>query len=406
MGDDEDRQRSQRIAETTEIVLGVIDSYRRRDSEPKGPVERFFNRLTRNWVIVIFVIGLFTPLIGWLTLEISPLQPFEEIKARQDEYTRKAQNLEYRQRMVKRHIDLGNSFLNVGQLEAAHGEFENALKLAPDNSKAHFGKLKAEVFTPIAEREYDPEIAKLKLDLILTEREDDPQTLAFLGDVYQSISTEKALKYYNDAIKKDPSVAIAYAGIGLIHDKAGQIDDAIAMYEKALAISSWNQGFLNNLGYQYLRRNEYPKAIEKYTLLLQLDGRFLLTYYTLSNAYRLTGNLPKAMWIQERLLDLLDNTTITSLPRNRREWFFHTDTRLVHFYDLQMRKCYALYNAALTAYLEKDKAKASAYIAKAKALKSPDQQWVKILVRFDIQTIKNSQKQFAPAADGFAAKYL
>ena len=406
MGDDEDPQRTKRIAETTEIVLGVIDSYRRRDTEAKGPVVSVFARLTKNWVVFLFVVSLFGTFLGWLVYDISPLQPLEEIASRQNEYKRKELHLQYRQRMVKRHIDLGNSFLNVAQLDAARGEFENALKLDPDNSEAHLGKLKAEIFAPIANKEYEPEIAKRKLDLILKERPNDPQVLAYLGDIYQNISAQEAMQYYEQAITHDPTMASAYQGMGIIYDKADKIDDAIKMYEKALALSNWNQTFLNNLGYQYLRRNEYPKAIEKYKLLLQLDYRYLLTYYTLSNAYRLTGNLSMALWFQERLIGLLNDTNMTTLARNRGEWFFHTDSHRVHFYELPMRKCYALYNAALTAYLQKDYAKADAYVAKANALHSPNAYLVKSLVRYDIKTIKKTHKPFAQSADGFAAKYL
>ena len=41
--------------------------------------------------------------------------------------------------MISRHIDLGNSFLDVSQLTAATYEFDKALKLDPDNADAHFG---------------------------------------------------------------------------------------------------------------------------------------------------------------------------------------------------------------------------------------------------------------------------
>lgn len=406
MTEEADRHRKQRIEETTEIVVGVLDAYRRKDSEAKGPVASVFQRLTKNWVVFLFAVSLVGTFIGWAVYGISPLQPLEEIAARQNDYKRKELHIQYRNRMVQRHIDLGNTFLNVAQLDAARSEFESALKLDPDNSDAHFGKLKAEIFAPIANKEYDTEIAKSKLDLVLRERPDDPHVLAYLGDIYRKISTKQALDYYQKAIARDPSIAAAYQGIGVIYDMDNKMPDAIKMYEKALALSSWNQTYLNNLGYQYLRLNDYPKAIEKYRLLLQLDSRYLLTYYTLSNAYRLTGNLPDALWVQELLLDLLNDEKITSLPQNKGEWFFHTDSRRVHFYDLPMRACYAYYNAALTAFLNKDTAKAEEYVAKAKGTRTANEWLVKTLVKYDVKLLKSKENQYSKPADAFAAKYL
>jgi tetratricopeptide (TPR) repeat protein len=345
-------------------------------------------------------------LIGWAVFNVSPLQPLEEISFKQREYKRKEEQNEYRKRMVIRHLKLANSFLNVSQLEAAKIEFENALKLDPGNEDAHFGKLKAEVFEPIVNKDYDPEIAEKRLNLLLQERPNDPHIFVFLGDVYRNISHEQALTFYKKASSVDPSVAAAYIGMATIYDMDKNSGEAIRMYEKALELSNWNQTYLNNLGYQYLQRKNYKEAINKYELLLKLDYRYLLTYYTLSSAHRLIGNLDHSYWYQKRLITLLDDAKVVSLPCNQGVWFFHTDSRVVYFYDYPMRKCYAYYSAALTAHLKNDGGAANMYVNKGKALKIENEWLVKELIRFDIKNLKEANKEYTKSLSDFIEKYF
>jgi tetratricopeptide (TPR) repeat protein len=406
MEKDSSIQRQDQIAETTRIVLQVIDSYRQTDKVPMNRFLTILQLITRNWVVCIFLLSVISAVIGWMVFDISIFQPLEEISAKQEDYRRKEREITYRQRMVKRHINLANSFLNVSQLEAARIEFENALKLDPFNIDAHLGKLKAEVFVPIANNEYDPEIAEKKLNLLMEERPNDPNVLSFLGMVYMNISKELAMECYRKAISNDPSIASAYIGMALIYDMDKNNEEAIRMYGKALSLSKWNQVYINNLGYQYIQRKNYNSAIEKYDLLLRLNSRYLLSYYTISNAYRIEGYLDNASWYQERLIQLLNDDKIISLSSNRQEWFFHTDTRTIYFDDFSMKKCYAYYNAALTTYLLRDEKKADSYLTKAKNTNTPNEWLVKELLRYDIKELKEAQKKYSRQLDSFIEKYF
>lgn len=400
--------RKDQIEEITRIVLQVIGSYSQQDKARKNRFSAILQLVARNWVVFLFVLSVISAFIGWVAFDISPFQPLEEIAVKQKEYRRKELQLEYKKRMVSRHLELANSLLNVSQLEAARKEFANALELDPDNIEAHLGRLKAEIFNPIVKKEYVPEIAEKKLNLILKEYPNDPQVLSFLGDVYRNISKERSLEYYRKAVSQDPSVASAYQGMAIIYDMEKNKKEAIKMYEKALSLSKWNQTYLNNLGYQYLQRRDYKSAIEKYELLLNLDYRYLLTYYTLSNAYRLSGNFTYASWYQEQLINLLTDDKVISLARNQGEWFFHTDIRVIHFYDYPMKKCYAYYNAALTAHLLNDNEKADSYITKAKNTNtSTTEEWlVKKLIRYDVKMLKETQQVYSKQLDAFIEEYL
>lgn len=359
-----------------------------------------------NWVVLGFFASIVSVIAGLIVYDISPLQPLEEIAYKQKEYKRKEQKEEFKKRMVKRHFELGNAFLNVSQLAAAKFEFLKVLTLDPQNIDGQMGLFKAEVFEPIVKHDYDPEITKKRLNLIQQENPDDPHAFLFLGDVYASIDRKKAFEFYEKAIKRDPSVAAAYLGMGVIFDERGEAERALEMYEKAWSLSQWNQHYLNNISYQYLRMKEYDKAIDKYTLLLNLQGNYLLTHYTISNAYRLVGDLRQAHWFQSRLVGLLNDNKVTSTKENVGGWFFHTDSYPVYFWELEGKKYYAYYSLALTCYLKGDKKEAEEHIKKTKDLKLKDENEIKRLLGFDIKVLQEEQESLKMYAKEFKEKYL
>lgn len=366
------------------------------------------NYFNINLKVFIFLIALISVPIGWSIFDISPLQPLEEIAFKQSEYRLKEKQDLLRSEMVNRHLKLGNSFLNVLQLDAAKIEFEEALKLDPLNLSAKRGLTKSEIFTPILMNDYDPEVMEKRLELILEENPNDPHAFLFLGMIYTPINQDKALEYYQKAIDNDPSIAAAYFGIGVIYDQQNKPDEALKMYRVALNFSKWNQVFLSNLGDQYYLRKEYQKAIEQYDLLLTLDDRLLPVYYTVSNSYRLKGNLEQARMDQEKLIRLLDNENVTCFMRNQQAWYFHSGHEHIFFYEYPEKKYYAYYNLAITYYLLGNETEALIYVKKAEDLNLDRdlEKQVKKLIHFDIDTLQEEQKSYRNRTEEFRSKFL
>ena len=367
--------------------------------------------VSSNWVLIVFLLGITGSLIGKVKYDISFFQPLEEIAARQADYHHRQKQLEKLQQIVDRHIKLGNEFLDVMQLKAARHEFEKALELDPNNPAAHFGRLKAEVFDPILAGDYDPEVVKKRLNAILEERRKDPHALAMLGFVYRVISPQESKQYFNRAIAADPDMASAYAGLALVvemertaENREQNLAEVIAILEQARMRSEWNQNYLNNLGYQYLQQQDYARAIENYRLLLSLDGRYLLTYYTLANAYRLQGDDYRADWYHTQLLRLLDDAEITALTRNTEAWFFHTRRQTIHFYTESMKQTYAFYSAALSRYLYRGEGEADGLLEQAEAVGSDDRVLILGLLQHDIALLRAARPDLASRLDAFEAK--
>lgn len=397
-----------KIEEIVQLVDQFSESRKKKEKGKTRRLKETLSFISANWPIFLFILSIFGVLIGWVILDISPLQPFEEIAFKQSEYRLLAKQESMKSEMVSRHLQLGNTFLNVMQIEAAKKEFEEALELDPSNLSAQKGLFKSELFIPIMENDYDPEIMEKRLNLILEENPYDPQAFLFLGIIYSNIDHCQALNYYEKAIDKDPSIAAAYFGIGTIYDIQNKPDDAITMYEKALDLSKWNQPFLDNLGFRYCQRKEYQKAIQQYELLLRLNPRFLPAYYTISNAYRLTGNLEQARSDQEILIKLLDNENVTSLKRNKDIWFYSFNSETVFLYDYPEKKFYAYYNLALTYYLLGNETEAIQYVTKAKDLQIDNdlELNVKKLISYDIDNLQEEESSFFNRSDEFRRKFL
>jgi len=295
------------------------------------------------------------------------------------------------------------------QLDAARIEFDEALKLDPLNISAKRGLFESEIFRPIIEGDYDPEIMEKRLKLILDENPNNSHAFLYLGQIYSSIDHEQALAYYQKAIEIDPFIPAAYFGIGVIRDRQKEYDEAFQMYEKALSLSNWNQVFIDNMGNQYYIRKQYDQAIKHYELLLRLNGLYLQAYYPLANAYRINGNLERARSDQELLVQLLNDTNVTSMRRNQDTWFFPLGYEdKVYFYDLTEKKFYAYYNLALTYYLVGNEKEALQYIKKAQDshIDKQSEAEIKQLINFEINNLQEEQISFRNGTDEFRRRFL
>jgi len=311
--------------------------------------------------------SLISALVGWQLYDISLLQPLEELSHKQRAYREGERRTQLQYEAVQHHLKLAYSFLDVGQLSPAKRELEAAAKLDPTNPEVRLGLLKVDVFEPVRDKNYVPEVAERRLRMILERSPEDPHVLSFLGDVYQALSEDKARGYYERAIAKHPGAASAYNGLAVLNDIRNRPDAALPHYLKAVELSPWNQHYLNNLAYQYLGKRDAGSAIPYYETLLTLNDQYLVAYYTLVIALRWVDRLDLAAYYDRRLLSLLSDPQIHASECNRGHWFFHAGSEVV-FFELQQpdkRKYYAQLAAALTAHLRDDAARRDELLAAA-----------------------------------------
>jgi tetratricopeptide (TPR) repeat protein len=85
---------------------------------------------------------------------------------------------------------------------------------------------------------------------------------------------QQSLWFYSKAIKSYPSSHIAYGSRGLTHFRLGEVDHALADYQKALTLCPEDAWTLSNMGYIYFLRNDLVMAEEVYRKAVSSDAQF------------------------------------------------------------------------------------------------------------------------------------
>jgi tetratricopeptide (TPR) repeat protein len=89
---------------------------------------------------------------------------------------------------------------------------------------------------------------------------------------------DRAIADYDKAIKLDPDVAMAYYNRGETYGKKGELDRAIADYDKAIALDPNDADAYNNRGLIYARKGEGDPAIADYDKAIKLDPNIAAAY--------------------------------------------------------------------------------------------------------------------------------
>ena len=92
------------------------------------------------------------------------------------------------------------------------------------------------------------------------------EALVQRGVLYeQAGNREAAIKDYTEAIKLDPSNAVAFFNRGNAYDQLGDHDRAIADYTEAIKLDPNDADVYNNRGQAYDNKGEFDLAIADYT---------------------------------------------------------------------------------------------------------------------------------------------
>jgi Flp pilus assembly protein TadD len=73
-----------------------------------------------------------------------------------------------------------------------------------------------------------------------------------------------AERYFRDAVEKAPKDVTAWVGLAATYDRIGRYDLADRAYASAIKLSGETIEILNNQGYSYMLRGDYPAARKKF----------------------------------------------------------------------------------------------------------------------------------------------
>ncbi len=101
---------------------------------------------------------------------------------------------------------------------------------------------------------------------------------------YRSGAYFAAITDYTEAIRIDPTHAMAYIGRALSRTRVGKINEAIADYSAAINVDPQSQVAYNNRGYLKLNQGDNDGAIADFNKALEIYARSFMAYFNRGKA--------------------------------------------------------------------------------------------------------------------------
>jgi tetratricopeptide (TPR) repeat protein len=178
-------------------------------------------------------------------------------------------------------------------------------------------------------------------------------------------------------VARDPTLAHGYFSLGVVYDKLGQPQQALAMYNQAVQLVPWYQPYLHNLAYQYVRLQDYDRAIAAYHKAQAVDDTFVLTHLELAQVYRQLGQLELARHAQQHAVALLDDRQVTDQTKNQQPWYFSHGAQRLPLDTLPRKQCYARWSLAVTLRLLGRTADAEQYQRKSCGVSAEEEAYIR-----------------------------
>lgn len=146
--------------------------------------------------------------------------------------------------------------------------------------------------------------AALALLLVACVSEADERNKAGVSLANRSES-EKAIVEFDEAIRVDPELALAYYNRAQVYFETGQFDAAKKEYDQAISLEPESILFYTQRGNAYLALGEYDLAVQDQNRAINLDPKFALGFYNRGGAYAVLDRRDEAIqdYIQAVALD-------------------------------------------------------------------------------------------------------
>lgn len=115
---------------------------------------------------------------------------------------------------------------------------------------------------------------------------------------------DQAIMQYNQIIKKCPTYADAYYGLGCAYSEIKDYNKAVESYNKAITINPNHSSSYYNLGCAYSEIKDYNKAIECYDKAITINPNHSKAYYNCGEAYEFIGNSSKAAEYYKKAINI------------------------------------------------------------------------------------------------------
>jgi tetratricopeptide (TPR) repeat protein len=125
------------------------------------------------------------------------------------------------------------------------------------------------------------------------------------GNAYKAKGDlDRAIADYNKAIEIDLRYAHAYNNRGIIYKDRGDLDRAMADYNRAIDINPQYALAYNNRGIAYKAKGDNDRAMADYNRAIDIDPQYALAYTNRGIIYKDRGDLDRAISDYTRAIDL------------------------------------------------------------------------------------------------------
>ena len=193
----------------------------------------------------------------------------------------------------------GACYAGLDKLKIAKENYEKAIALNPEYSKAHFNL--AGVLHEL--EEFDASIQSYQKALLIEPGYAEAHNN--LGNVYrESSELEVAIESYQKAIHIKPDYVEAYYSLGASYQELGKLEDTLKCYEKVIELRPNLTGTLNNLGNILRELGRSDEAILNYEKAILIDPDFVEVYFNLGTTFQGLGQLDNAVKYYKKAIEI------------------------------------------------------------------------------------------------------
>lgn len=206
------------------------------------------------------------------------------------------------------HRSLAKSLIEIGDATAALEHWTVAIRLEPSNS--YFCIPLAQALLDLGEQQ----AVLSQLKLIVDSHSQDLETLVSIGIIYHKLELlDDAIAVYNKALDVDCTFPVALLNRGILNAALGNIDDALRDYDKCIHLHPTNADALFNRGNLYQKLGEADAAETDFRNGLLIQPNHSGINQNLAVLLFKQGNFSESTRIFTHLLSIVDDKYETLL---------------------------------------------------------------------------------------------
>jgi tetratricopeptide (TPR) repeat protein len=202
-------------------------------------------------------------------------------------------------RSAQAHDNFGAFLLRVGRTQEAFEQYQQALRLRPDDAEAHnnLGGILEQMGQMSVAVGYYKEAVRLNPYYF--------QARSSLGlALAQQGMMREAIEQFEAALRIRPDDAETHYDLGLALAQESRIPEAIEQFKQVLRVRPDDFDAHNGLGAALAQVGRMPEAIEQFEQVLRIKPDYAEAHYNVGIALEKTGRVPEAIQHYEQALRL------------------------------------------------------------------------------------------------------